>query len=236
MSAPPYMKLFWGDYHKATRGLTRSHHGAYLLLIGEAWRLGGSLPDDDAVLARWALCTDEEWMEMKATILAFFVLRRGKWSHDRVREELAHYESISRKRKAAGKSGGSASSGKYKGNSEAIATQLPTKPEPEPEPEPYKKDEDKSSSRTNPKGSRLKADWAPSETDRDFARMLGFKPDAIERIADIFRNYWTAKPGQTALKLDWGATWRNWTLKEAEDHPPLLRTGRFSPAVLSNIQ
>lgn len=127
------MKLFWGDYHKATRHLRRDQHGAYFLLIGEAWRLGGSLPDDDAMLAAWALCTPDEWRETKPVIMAFFALRRGKWVHDRVREELASYETTSRKRKEAGRRGGSASRGKGEGNSEAIARLKPTKPEPEPE-------------------------------------------------------------------------------------------------------
>lgn len=133
MSAPPYMKFFWGDYHKATRHLTRDQHGAYFLLLGEAWRLGGSLPDDDRMLAAWALCTPAEWSEMKATVMGFFSLRRGKWTHDRVREELANYETTSRKRKEAGKRGGSVSASKITENQQAIAYQLPTKPEPEPE-------------------------------------------------------------------------------------------------------
>lgn len=117
------MKLFWGDYHKATRHLTRDQHGAYFLLIGEAWRLGGALPDNDAVLAAWALCTPTEWGLMKPTIMAFFVLRRRKWTHDRVRAELAVYETISRQRKQAGKRGGSVKHGKNKGNSQANAKQ-----------------------------------------------------------------------------------------------------------------
>jgi uncharacterized protein YdaU (DUF1376 family) len=129
------MKLFWGDYHKATRHLRRDQHGAYFLLIGEAWRLGGSLPDDDDLLAAWALCTPEEWAPMKPIIMAFFVMRRGKWVHDRVREELAHYDDVSRKRKSSGKTGGSSSSGKQRGKRTAIANQLPTKPEPESEPD-----------------------------------------------------------------------------------------------------
>ncbi|MEI6439036.1 MAG: DUF1376 domain-containing protein [Alphaproteobacteria bacterium] len=132
MSAPPYMKFFWGDYHKATRHLTRDQHGAYFLLLGEAWRLGGSLPDDDRMLAAWALCTPAEWSGMKQIVTDFFSLRRGKWVHDRVREELASYESTSRKRKEAGRKGGLVSVGKDKGNLQAIARQKPTKPEPEP--------------------------------------------------------------------------------------------------------
>jgi uncharacterized protein YdaU (DUF1376 family) len=131
VSAPPYMKLFWGDYHKATRHLTTAQHGAYLLLIGEAWRLGGSLPDDDAMLAHWTRCTKAEWTKIKPVVMAFFAKRRGKFVHDRVREELAHYESISRKRKSAGQAGGNASAGNHEGNPTANATQLPTKPKPE---------------------------------------------------------------------------------------------------------
>lgn len=134
MSAPPYMKLFWGDYHKRTRHLKRDQHGAYFLLIGEAWQLGGALPDDDAKLAAWALCTPEEWAAIKPVVMEFFALRRGKWWHDRVREELASYEATSRKRKEAGKKGGKASGGNTTGNQEANACLLPTKPEPEPEP------------------------------------------------------------------------------------------------------
>lgn len=34
-----------------------------------------------------------------------------------------------------------------------------------------------------------------------------------------FRNYWTAKTGQAATKLDWPATWRNWMLAAAERLP-----------------
>lgn len=97
------------------------------------------------------------------------------------------------------------------------------------------RDKDKSLSSAAKRASRLKPDWEPTDADRDFSKMLGFKPDAISRMADRFRNYWTAKAGATASKLDWAATWRNWALKEAEDHPPLLAP-RFSPAVTSNIQ
>jgi uncharacterized protein YdaU (DUF1376 family) len=128
------MKLFWGDYHKRTRHLKRDQHGAYFLLIGEAWQLGGALPDDDAKLAAWSLCTPEEWTAMKPIVMEFFALRRGKWWHDRVREELASYEATSRKRKEAGKRGGKASHGSATENPEANAYLLPTKPEPEPEP------------------------------------------------------------------------------------------------------
>lgn len=139
MSAPPYMKLFWADYHQDTRHLTRDEHGAYFLLLGEAWNRGGFLPDDDALLARWALATPSEWSALKPIVMSFFrPASKGRWRHKRISEELAAYDDVSRKRKAAGKKGGSTSRGKHTENQEANAEandfQKPTKPEPEPEP------------------------------------------------------------------------------------------------------
>lgn len=171
MSAPPYMKLFWGDYHKATRHLRRDQHGAYFLLIGEAWRLGGSLPDDDDLLAAWALCTPDEWSAMKPVITAFFALRRGKWVHDRVREELVSYETTSRKRKAAGRKGGSVTHGNHDGNPEAIAKLKPTKPEPEPEPE--------------------------SEIREPIGSLITHAPD---RTPDGFDDFWRAYPSKVGKR------------------------------------
>lgn len=66
------------------------------------------------------------------------------------------------------------------------------------------------------KGSRLPSDWVPSEIDRAYAVKQGFSAPAVERIAEKFRNYWTAKTGKAATKLDWSATWRNWVIEEAE--------------------
>jgi uncharacterized protein YdaU (DUF1376 family) len=139
LSAPPYMRLYWADYHQDTRRLTRDEHGAYFLLLGEAWNRGGYLPDDDALLARWALATPEEWVGLKPVVMTYFrIASKGRWRHKRISEELAAYEDVSRKRKTAGKKGGSLRRSKVDGNPEAnaiaIAKHKPTKPEPEPEP------------------------------------------------------------------------------------------------------
>ncbi|MNV78051.1 hypothetical protein D3C71_1715200 [compost metagenome] len=34
--------------------------------------------------------------------------------------------------------------------------------------------------------------------------------DAVRREADCFADYWHAKGGADARKVDWQATWRNW--------------------------
>lgn len=131
--SPPYMRLYWGDYHRDTPHLTRSQHGAYLLLLSALWNNGGKLPADDASLARHAHCTAGEWAAMKAVILDFFKVRRGKLTHKRVSAELAKYETTIGKRKAAGKRGSEVTHGKNRASGAAFAKHLPTKPEPEPE-------------------------------------------------------------------------------------------------------
>lgn len=204
MSAPPYMKLFWGDYHKRTRHLKRDQHGAYFLLIGEAWQLGGTLPDDDAKLAAWALCTPEEWAAMKPVVMEFFALRRGKWWHDRVREELATYEATSRKRKEAGKKGGEARSGKDTGNKQANAMLLPTKPEPEPE----------------PKEEEAKASVAAAT-----------KPMKVRVYPEAFEDAWKAYPHHKgrSSKPNSAAAWAKLPADEREGLVAAI--GRFVPNV-----
>jgi len=134
VSAPPYMRLYWGDYFRDTRRLSLREHGAYLLLLGELWVQGGKLPADDDTLARAALCTPAEWAEMRPTIMPFFRVVRGKLTQKRLAEELAKYDDTIRKRKLAGQKGGKATRGNGEENTEANAKHLPTKPEPEPEP------------------------------------------------------------------------------------------------------
>lgn len=42
---------------------------------------------------------------------------------------------------------------------------------------------------------------------------------AVAVEADKFRDYWTAKAGKDAAKLDWLATWRNWCRNAAARRP-----------------
>jgi hypothetical protein len=67
-----------------------------------------------------------------------------------------------------------------------------------------------------PRGSRLAPDWKPDGEGVRFAQSLGLNP---EGIAAQFRDYWHAKPGKDAVKLDWPATWRGWCRREAERRP-----------------
>lgn len=105
MSAPPYMRLYWGDYFRDAHHLNRAQHGSYLLLLAALWANGGKLPADDATLAQKALCSAQDWAADKGVLLSFFQIARGKLTHRRLSAELAKYESTSGKRKEAGKAG-----------------------------------------------------------------------------------------------------------------------------------
>lgn len=234
MSSPPYMKLFWGDYHKATRHLRRAaEHGAYFLLIGALWDAGGRLPCDDAILADYALCTAREWEAMKPKLMPFFRVVRGHLTHSRVTEELAKYDDKICKLKAAGKSGGKARARNQSENSQANAKQKPTYSDSESESE--------RSPLEPPVGGKLEGDdfdlggEPPARTRRKAARPI---PDpfptaeliaeqqakAREAGADLdvgyqaerFRN-WAL--GRDARYADWTATWRNWVAKAIREAP-----------------
>jgi hypothetical protein len=79
---------------------------------------------------------------------------------------------------------------------------------------PARKTPEKSSCR----GTRLTADWQPSQSDTEFAIGRGLHCSQVAAEAEKFRNYWLAKGGQAAAKRDWPATWRNWIIAALERH------------------
>jgi len=66
------------------------------------------------------------------------------------------------------------------------------------------------------RGTRLPADWQPSPTDLSAAADEGMPGDVAAHEAAKFKDYWIAKPGASATKLDWPATWRNWVRRVCE--------------------
>jgi hypothetical protein len=59
------------------------------------------------------------------------------------------------------------------------------------------------------RGSRLQVSATIPQDYDDFARKE--RPDIDpQKVYLAFCDYWVAKPGQSGVKLDWLATWRNW--------------------------
>jgi len=90
--------------------------------------------------------------------------------------------------------------------------------ETETETETEKEKETEAKQRT--KGSRLSADWVLPKEWADWARQE--RPDLdLRSVGEQFRDYWSAKAGSGATKLDWQATWRNWVRNQKQSYKPV---------------
>ena len=78
-----------------------------------------------------------------------------------------------------------------------------------PETERETEREENQQDKTTPRGTRLPADWTPSESLLDWAKETRSDLDLGNTI-ESFRDFWLSKAGKDGAKLDWDATFRNW--------------------------
>jgi hypothetical protein len=76
------------------------------------------------------------------------------------------------------------------------------------------------------RGSRLSSEWFLPKDWGEWAVSEGCSVDMIRLEADKFRDYWTARAGSSAVKLDWQATWRNWIRAAIERGPSSKQNGK----------
>jgi len=75
--------------------------------------------------------------------------------------------------------------------------------------------------------TRISPNWQPSEDDIAYAREKKRWDDTtIEIEAETFRNYWSAKSGKEATKVDWSATWRNRVISQYSAPTGVYDSGR----------
>ena len=90
MAQFPALTLWTDAYLSDTRHLSTLEHGAYLLLLMEAWRRPNcDLPDDDRFLARLAGVSADEWAEIKPVVMEFWTRdgRSKTWKQKRLTKE-----------------------------------------------------------------------------------------------------------------------------------------------------
>lgn len=199
MNNRAWMPLHIETYLADTGYLTAAEHGAYMLLIMTYWRDGG-LPDDERLIARIARMSKDEWAESRDVLASFF---KDGWRHSRIDEELAKADEIIEKRR-------SAALGRHsKSKSDASAEHVQSKSTdtgvpPRTNNQGSKEEPDGSSKK---RGSRLPDEFKP---DIAWAVGQGLSVGEAEFEAANFRDYWAAKSGASATKLDWPATWQVW--------------------------
>lgn len=242
MAEFPALTLWTDAYLSDTRHLSTLEHGAYLLLLMEAWRRPNcDLPDDDKILSRLAGLSLPEWGEVKDAVMAFWKRdgRSKTWTQKRLLNERdkARVRSRSQSDKATKR---------WKNTKKDDAAAMPVEcPEDastataiahrEEEPiGPSSQNASKSSDGlfandalpvapkrgAKPKRSvgvdtPLPEDWEPTLTPAAQAMVDGWPPGALDREEFQFRNHAIAN-GRKAK--DWDAAFRMWIGKADERH------------------
>lgn len=224
MAEFPALPLWTDAYFADTRHLSREEHGAYLLLLMEAWRRPNcDLPDDDAILSRLVLASQAEWAALKPAVMAFWKRdgRSKTWTQKRLKQERMYVADVrAKKREAAAKRW------KKTENADADANHMQST-----HTHTHTLEKKKTTSSSKRRGSRLPAEWVLPKAWGEWAVAEGMAEARVRHEADQFRDYWLGLGGQKACKVDWQATWRKWcrTAMEREAQRIVIRPAAHSP-------
>lgn len=125
MSSADGMMLWTNDYLADTSHLTTVQHGAYLLLLICMWRAGGSLPNDDKLLARYVGMTPDKWRKISPQVRELLTVQGDRITQKRLEQEFKKTLGLVEKRKLSGRAGGEAKALKLKEQHVANASDLP---------------------------------------------------------------------------------------------------------------
>lgn len=93
---PPYFPFYVTDFSAdpLVEAMTTEAVGAYVLLLCKAWHCDppASIPDDDAVLGKWARVTPSEWAKLRDAVLGPFEKREdGRLYQRRLEAEFQRF-------------------------------------------------------------------------------------------------------------------------------------------------
>jgi uncharacterized protein YdaU (DUF1376 family) len=235
MAEFPALTLWTDAYLSDTRHLSTVEHGAYLLLLMEAWRRPHcDLPDDDQILSRLAGLAPKEWAKVKPVIMEFWTRdgRRKTWSQKRLVKE----RDAARKRS---KSASDNSSKRWNKKKKANAPALPLECQSDATTATAieEKEEAKASSKkSTPKverGHRIPDDWEPPANHLKVAEITATWPQGkLETETERFRDHWRSASGANARKIDWTLAYLNWLRSADERLPSYLR--QAAPTLFSS--
>lgn len=213
-----YYKRNLGDYAKKAGRLTMLQHGAYTLLIDSCYDREVFPTLEQAIEWTWA-STEAEVEAVKFVLSRFFTLDKdGQYVQDRILEELLHYHKNADTNKRIAEE-------RELKRKEKRTNRVQSVDEAPPNQEPLTNNHKPIKEKTT-KGSRLSADWVLPKDWEDWAKQE--RPDLnLRSVGEQFRDYWSAKAGSGATKLDWQATWRNWVRNQRQE--------RINPADIAKV-
>lgn len=222
-------------YMSDTGPLTTIEHGAYLLLIMQAWMRGGLLPDDNDRLRAMTRMDLKAWNRSRETIMALFRKVEGGYRHKRIDRDMEARTAVSRVRGAAGKAGAKgrwrmANGWQTDGNCHTIATPRPLETNAKPKPVAKRRRP------PEPPGFERFMDAYPRKDDIGHARPAWIKaltkadPDTI--ISGVKAYPFDPDPRYVALPTTWlnGERWLRATNNDGLD--PTLKAAGVTKAEL----
>ena len=257
MAVIPYMPFYVADYLADTAHLSALESGTYLHLILAYWQRQKALPAGDDRLAAVARLSVEEWLKVRPALEEFFNESSGCWAHKRIESELQKFYEKSEKSRTAGM----ASWRKRKAETERTLNgciadahhplngciadvertfnHTDTDTDTDTKEEKLKSicfsshDEKPKTKREPANGKRLDVLELPEKWQEWAMRDCGWSQPYTARAFEGFRDYWIARAGERARKLDWEATWRGWCRR---DTSPQLSLGTAVGGVKSASQ
>ncbi len=226
MTRATHFPFYPSDWLGGVAGMKPAEVGIYINILAMIYDAGGPIKLDEGKLARRMCCPLVTFRAVLDSLIDAekLDLIDGFISNQRAEIEL---KKLTHKRLCASASAASrwqekptkSTGDSMRTHSERNANQSQS--------QNYKKEEDKSSSKEK-RGTRISDDWQPSQDDYNQALHMGLTVEQVDNEANKFRDYWIAKAGKDAVKLNWSATWRNWcrTAKDRSRAPSYSNTNR----------
>jgi len=229
-----YYEHHLGDYLRHTAHLSMLEDGAYRRLIDAYYIREAPLPNELREVFRLVRAQSKQDREAVETVLReFFTESPDGWRHGRCEHEIERFRLKSEKARASIRSrwerarnseaaeertdnerNTNVSSVGYERSTDDIhRAPVPTPQTPDTTLVPKVQ---RGASQASPRASRLPPDWTPGPDGMAFAATLGLVNGRADAELAKFRDFWSAKAGKDATKLDWQATWRNWLRRSVE--------------------
>jgi uncharacterized protein YdaU (DUF1376 family) len=202
-----YYKRNLGDYAKKCGRLTMIQHGAYTLLIDSCYDREVFPTLEQAIEWTWA-STEQEIEAVKFVLSRFFKLSDdGTYVQDRILSELLEYHAKADTNKRIAIE-------RETKRKQSSTNREPDVNEPPPNHKPITNNQEPvidAAPKGTAKAKRLSPDWQlPKAWGEWTLENMGWETTSVRLEADKFKDFWIAKGGREACKLDWEATWRNW--------------------------
>lgn len=205
-------------WDRGTDNLTLEQEAAYLRICNAIYAADQPIAENYRALAGMWRCNERKAKRLLAELLAAgkVYVEAGWIKNDKALKDVSTRLELRVKRQLAGRSGG-IESGKARSKpleiNETAEASASTRKEVE------ESETAKAVSTPRKRGSRLPSEWKLPRDWGVWAMDQGLPEANVRREADKFRDYWHAKSGREAAKLDWLATWRNWIRSALERQP-----------------